>query len=252
MIAIFRREVSAYFNSALAWTLIAVFLFVLGQMFLNLVSSYAEYSLTAGSSPFGSAPLSLTDNVLVRVFFWIGFLFLFMLPLLTMRLFAEESRTGTLEMLFTYPLTEVDIVMGKFAAALTVVAAMLGLSAGMMVALGQLATVEWKIVASGYLASFLVGAAFVSFGMWASSITSSQLVASAISYGGLLSMWLVGLVTQSSEEIRNVVGDRSVFAHLQQMSRGTLTTHQFVYFLAWIGLFLFLTVRMLESRNGSA
>ncbi len=252
MNAIFRREVAAYFNSALAWTLMAVFLFVLGQMFLNLVSSYAQYSLTAGSSPFGSAPLSLTDSVLVRVFFWVGFLFLFMLPLLTMRLFAEESRTGTLEMLFTYPLTELDIVLGKFFAAMSVVTAMLGLSAGMMIALGQLATVEWKVVAGGYLGSFLVGAAFVSFGMWASSITSSQLVASAISYGGLLSMWLVGLVTQNTQELRDVFGDLSVFAHLQQMSRGTLTTHQLVYFLAWTGLFLFLTTRMLESRKGSA
>lgn len=252
MIAIFRREVGAYFNSAMAWTLMAVFVFVVGQMFVQTVVSFAEYSLTAGSSPFGAPQLNITDRILVPTFWWMGFLLLFMLPLLTMRLIAEESRTGTLEMLFTYPLTEVQIVLGKFAGAMTVVLAMLSLSASMIVALAQLVTLEWKVVAAGFLGVFLMSCAFVSFGIWASSISSSQVLAAAISYGGLLSSWLVVMVTRDIEEVKEVFGEISVFGNLQQMAQGTLTSHQLVYYIAWTVLFLYLTVRMLESRKWGA
>lgn len=251
MIAIFRREVAAYFNSAMAWTLIAVFVFVVGQMFVNTVINFAQYSLTAGSSPFGAPQLSVIDRILVPTFWWMGFLLLFMLPLLTMRLLAEESRTGTLEMLFTYPLTEVEIVMGKFFGAMSVVAAMLAISFSMMIALAQLTTLEWKVVASGYLGVLLLSAAFVSFGIWASSLSSSQVLAAAISYCGLLSSWLLVAMAQNMEDVKEVFGDISMFANLQQMAQGTLSTHQFVYYGAWTVLFLFLTVRMLESRKWS-
>ncbi len=252
MIAIFRREVGAYFNSALAWTLISVFIFVIGYVFMAMVGSYAEYSLTAGSSPYGGANLNLTDRVVVPTFWWMGFLLLFILPLLTMRLIADESRTGTLEMLYTYPLTEADIVLGKFFGALTVVLAMMGVSSSLFIALGRLTTVEWRVVASGFLGVFLVGCAFISFGMWASSISSSQIVAAAISYGGLLTSWLVVIVARKMEPLKEVFGELSVMSHLEQMARGTLTTHQLVYYLAWTVLFLFLTTRMLESRKWSA
>lgn len=252
MMAIFRREVAAYFNSALAWILMGVFMFILGQMFVQTVVSYSEFSLTAGSSPFGAPSLSLTDRVIMPTFWWMGFLLLFLLPLLTMRLIAEESRTGTLEMLFTYPLTEYDIVMGKFAGAMSVVAAMLTLTFGFFISLAQVATVEWRVVASGYLGVFLVGCAFVSLGLWASSVSSSQMLAAAISYGALLSAWLVTMMVSGLEDIKEVFGDLSVFSHLQQMAQGTLTTHHLVYYLAWTGLFLFLTLRMLESRKWSA
>lgn len=252
MMAIFRREVAAYFNSALAWVLTGVFMFILGQMFMLTVVSYSEYSLTAGASPFGAPQLSVTDRVLVPTFWWMGFLLLFLMPLLTMRLIAEESRTGTLEMLFTYPLTELDIVMGKFAGAMTVVLGMMAMSGSLLIGLAQLVPLDWKVVANGYLAVFLLGCAFVSFGLWASSISSSQVLAAAISYGGLLSSWLVVMVARDMENIKETFGDISVFAHLQQMAQGTLSTHHLVYYLAWTGLFLFLTLRMLESRKWSA
>jgi ABC-2 type transport system permease protein len=251
MMAIFRREVAAYFNSAMAWILMGVFMFVVGQLFISVAVRYAEMSMSAGSSPFGAPTLSITDRVVMPTMWYSGFLLLFLLPLLTMRLVAEESRTGTLEMLFTYPLTEPDIVMGKFAAAMSVVCAMLGMSLSLFIALGQMAHLEWKVVAAGYLGNFLMGCAFVSFGLWASSIATSQMLAAAISYGGLLTAWLVVSFASNIDEIKEVFGDISVFGNLQQMAQGTLTTHHLVYYLAWTGLFLFLTIRMLESRKWS-
>lgn len=248
MIAIMRREIASYFNSATAWIMMAGYIFVLGFVFLMSLSRYSEQSIQA-ASPFSRAKLNLVDWVMVPTFWWVGFLMMFVASLLTMRLFAEESRTGTLEMLFTYPLTEVDIVLGKFFAAMTVVLSMLGLSSGMFLALSRLAAVEWKVVGAGYFGALLCACAFISFGMWASSLTNQQVIAGGISLGGLLMAWLVTLAGQSVESLKELFGELSIMAPLQEMAKGSVSTHGIVYYLAWTVLFLFLTMRMLESRK---
>lgn len=252
MLAIFKRELSAYFNSSLAWSLIAAFMFIVGMIFVSLLGIYSEYSMVAASSPLGAQQLNPTDRVIVPTFQWIGYLLLFILPLLTMRLLAEESRQGTLEMLFTYPLSDSDIVLGKFFGGMSVVGVVMGLTSGLFLALSRLVDVEWKIVISGYFGVFLLGCAFVSFGLWASSLTSSQMIAGAVTYCGLLSSWLVVIVGERVKSLKDIFGDLSSMAHLEEMARGTLSTHHVVYYLAWTGLFLFLTIRTLESRKWSS
>lgn len=252
MIAIFKRELAAYFNSALAWIMMAVFLFILGMVFVSTMSYYSEASMIAASSPFGAQQLNPTDKVIVPTFKWIGYLMMFILPALTMRLLAEESRQGTLEMLFTYPITDTEIVLGKFFGCLSVVGVMMGLSTGLFVALSRVVDIEWHIVGVGYLGVLLMGSAFVSFGLWASSLTSSQLIAAVVTYCGLLSSWLVVIVAKQFETAKEIFGDLSSMTHLSEMAKGTVSTHHFVYYLAWTALFLFLTVRTLDSRKWSA
>lgn len=252
MLSILRREVSAYFNSALAWMLIAVFVLILGFIFVSLLGIYSEYSMVASSSPFGAQQLNPADRVMVPTFQWMGYLLLFILPVLTMRLIAEESRVGMLEMLFTYPLTDLEIVLGKFFGAMSVVGVMMGLSSSFYIVLSRLTEIEWKLVASGYLGAFLLSCAFVSFGLWASSLTSSQMVSALITYGGLLSSWLIVLAGDKINTIKEIFGGLSPMDHLAEMARGTVSTHHLVYYLAWTCLFLFLTVRTLESRKWSA
>jgi ABC-2 type transport system permease protein len=252
MLAILRREISAYFNSTLAWILIAAFTFVLGIIFVSLLGIYSDASMMAASSPYGAQRLNPTERVIVPTFQWIGYLLLFILPVLTMRLIAEESRQGTLEMLFTYPLTDTEIVVGKFLGGLSVVGAIMAISSGLFVAMSRITDIEWKIVASGYLGVLLLGCAFVSFGLWASSLTSSQMISAAITYCGLLSSWLVVIVGEKLESWKEIFGDISSMGHLEEMARGTLSTHHVVYYLAWTVLFLFLTVRTLESRKWSS
>lgn len=252
MIAILRKELAAYFNSALAWILMAAFMFVLGMVFVSMMSYYSEQSMMAASSPFGAQQLNPTDKVIVPTFKWVGYLLMFILPALTMRLIAEESRQGTLEMLFSYPITETEIVMGKFLGCLSVVGVMMGLTSGMFIALNRVVSIEWKVVAAGYLGVLLLASAFISFGLWASSLTSSQLIAAAVTYCGLLSSWLVVIVGREFESAKEIFGDLSSMTHLAEMARGTISTHHFVYYLAWTGLFLFLTVRTLESKKWSA
>ena len=252
MIAILRREIGAYFNSALAWIMIAAYLLVTGMVFVSLVGRYSDQTQAAFGSPYGAQGLNAASMVVMPLFAWMGYLLLFILPVLTMRLIAEESRSGTLEMLFTYPITEWDIVMGKFFGGLTVVLAMMGFSFAQFVALGQLVELEWRVVASGFLGIFLLGCCFVSFGLWASSLTSSQMISAAITYCGLLTSWLVVIADRNVQSLKEVFGELSVMSHLEMMARGTISTHHLVYYLAWTCLFLFLTVRVLESRKWSA
>lgn len=252
MLAILRREVQAYFNSALAWIVISVFLLVLSFIFVSMLGLYSEYSLVASSSPYGAQGLNPTDRVMVPTFQWMGYLLLFILPVLTMRLIAEESRVGMLEMLFTYPLTDWEIVLGKFFGAMTVVGVMTGITGAYYIVLGRMVDVEWRLVASGYLGIWLLSCAFVAFGLWASSLTSSQMISAVITYGGLLLSWLVVIAGDNIKPIKDVFGGLSPMDHLVEMARGTLSTHHLVYYLAWTGLFLFLTVRTLESRKWSA
>ncbi len=252
MLAIYRRELAAYFNSALAWVLIAAFMMVLGLIFVSLLGIYSENSRMAGGLPYGAQQLNPTDNIIVPTFQWIGYLLLFIMPVLTMRLLAEESKAGTLEMLFTYPLTDWEIVLGKYLGGISLVGVMMALSSSLFVALGRLAEVEWKIVGSGFLGVLLLGSAFVSFGLWASSLTSSQMVSAAITYCGLLTSWLVVIVGEKLQTVKDVFGDLSSLGHLGEMAKGTISTHHVVYYLAWTVLFLFLTVRTLESRKWNA
>ncbi len=251
MLSILKRELTAYFNSALAWIVIAVFILISGFVFVSLLGIYSEQSLAASSSPFGAQSLNPTDRVMVPTFQWIGYLLLFFLPVLTMRLIAEESRIGMLEMLFTYPLTDWEIVLGKFLGALGVVAVMLGLSSSYFVVLGRMVTVEWKLVAAGYLGVMLLSSAFVAFGIWASSLTSSQMISAVITYGGLLASWLVVIAGDNVQTAKEIFGGLSPMDHLVEMARGTVTSHHLVYFMAWTCLFLFMTVRTLESRKWS-
>lgn len=250
--AIYRRELMAYFNSSLAWMLIASYLFVLSSLFMKFLESFAKYSMQAGMNPFGASRVNITDDLVVPLMWWMGFLMLFMVPLLTMRLIAEESRSGTLEMLFTYPITEAQIIAGKFLAALSVVAFKLGTTLALVFALSRLTTLEWRLIGSGYLGLLLLASAFISFGIWASSTTNSQMIAAVISYGGLLSMWLVSMMSEAFDWVKDIFGDLSVMAGVEAMARGSFSTHNIIYYLAWTGLFLFLTARVLEGRKWSA
>lgn len=251
MLAIYRREVAAYFNSSLAWILMAVYLFVIGLLFVGHLDRYAQHSMNAGMSAMMGRTVSITDDLMVPVIWWMGFLMLFILPLLTMRLFAEESRSGTLEMLFTYPLSEMDIILGKFFAAQTVVATLMGFGFSWIVMVSRLAQIEWKLVATGYLGLWLVAGAFISFGLWASSTTSSQMIAAVMTYGFLMSMWLIMLLNDQLRSLKDTFGDFSIMAGVEAMARGNFSTHHIIYYLVFTGFFLFLTARVLESRKWS-
>lgn len=251
MLAIFRRDLSTYFNSATAWILSAVYLFITGLIFWKMTSAFSEHSAMAGS-PMGGGVPNVMNELVVPYVWWMGFLMMFILPMLTMRLIAEERRTGTLETLFTYPLSDLQIVVGKFLSAFCVAGFMVIFAYVWVLALSAKVPLEWNLVGAGFVGLMLVASAFISFGLWASSLTGSQMVAAVLTYGGLMMMWLVQILDELIQPIKDKLGGLSVMEHLENIVKGNMTSHDFVYYIAWVALFLFLTCRVLESRKWSS
>jgi len=245
LIAVFHREIKAYFSSILAWVLMSVYLLIVGFIVSFSVEDFADMSMAAMR---GMGQMRVMEQLVPPLLTTMGFLLLFFLPLLTMRLFAEERRSGTLDLLLTYPLTEAQIIAGKFLASLSVVGVMLAFTVSGFIMMGRLTTLDWPVIGIGYVGLLLLSAAFLAYGMWASSLTSSQLVAAVTTYGGLLMLWILSGVDRSGA-LRDKFGDLSALAHLNNLTKGVLDTQDVVYFAALVALFLFLTARVLESRK---
>src|SRR5213596_3492971 len=180
-----------YFTSPVAWVIMAVFIFIAGYFFHSIFSYYARVSMQSAMNPMGGG-LNVTDGVLRPLFSNFSVILLLMMPLITMRLFAEERRSGTIELLLTYPVRDGAVLAGKYLAALVLYALMLALTLlypGIVVAFARL---EWGPVATGYLGLLLMGGTFIAVGLFASALTENQIVASITTFGILLMLWIIG------------------------------------------------------------
>ena len=247
MFAILRRDLAAFFNSVTVWVLTAAYLFVSGLIFTLMVKTFADNSMMAGMQG-GHAP-NVMDDLVLGYQWWLGFLMIFVLPMLTMRLLAEERRTGTLELLFTYPVSEWEIVLAKFLSALLVVASMLAVSSISLVYLNRSIALDWNLIGTGYAGLLLMGSTLVAIGLWASSLSSSQVIAACLTYGFAMMLWLMQLLDEFFPKAKEYLGTLGIMTHLESFARGNLSSHDAVYYAALTGLFLFLTVRVLDSRK---
>ncbi|MDO5297045.1 MAG: ABC transporter permease subunit [bacterium] len=245
MYAVFLREVKSYFGSLTAWVLIAVYLLVTGIFSSYGIEGFARWSMTAMQ---GSESLNINEVLVQNLLSTYGFLLLIFIPMLTMRLFAGERRAGTLDLLLTYPITEMQIILGKLFAALAVVALLLVLTLSSFIIMHRLTPLDWAAVASGYTGLLLLAVCLISMGMWASSLSSSQIVAVSLSFFGGFMIWIFSALDQTGI-LKERFGDLSALSHLNNLTKGLVDTQDVVYFLAFAALFLFLTARVLESRK---
>lgn len=255
MFAIFRRDLMAYFNSVTVWVLAAAYLFVSGLIFTLMASNFIESSM--GGAMSGRTP-NIMDELVLGYQWWLGFLMIFVLPMLTMRLLAEEKRIGTLELLFTYPVNEWEIVLAKFFASLLTVLGMLGLSSISLAYISTKTPLDWTLVASGYAGLALMASTLIAIGLWASSLSASQVIAACVTYGLSMTLWLMQLLDSKilpekllngfSEDSKGI-GKLGIMTHLESFARGNVSSHDIVYYLCLTLLFLFLTVRVLDSRK---
>ena len=190
---IFKREIKVYFTSPIAYVLAVIFLAITGYLFTGNVLTYSLASIQAARNPYieGVNPV---DMVLMPLFGNIGFVLLFLLPVLTMRLFAEEKKSGTSELLFCYPVRDIEILAGKYLAALFVTSLMIGLTGLFLLLLWVFGMAEPGVAFSGYLGMFLLAATFLACGIFISSLTENQIVAAVLTLGVLLAVMAGGLV----------------------------------------------------------
>jgi ABC-2 type transport system permease protein len=175
---------------------------------------------------------------------------LLMLPLITMRLFAEERRSGSAELLFTYPVSDAEVILGKFLAAVTVHAVMLAMTLPFIALLYHFANPEPGPIFSGYLGLFLMGVAFVAMGLFFSALSESQLVAGAMTFGCALLFLVIGWMTPLvGGAAAAVLSQLSMVKHLDGMARGVIDSNDLVFYLNLTVFFLFMCARVLDSTR---
>ena len=250
---VYGKEMYRIFASPIFYVVAFIFLALAGYFFYSAVAYYSLLSFQAGRNPFLGQQLNLGEMVLEPFFGSIGIVLLLMVPLITMRLFAEEKKTGTVELLLTYPISDRGAVLGKFTAALSVVALILTGTLPAMVVLSVLTTPPWATIFSGYLGLVLMSSAFVSLGVLASSLTQNQIVAAAITFGALLLLWIIGWAqTLAGQEVGSVFVYLSLVSHFESFTKGVLDSRDILYYGLFVTIFLFATLRVLESRHWRA
>jgi ABC-2 type transport system permease protein len=228
--ALLAKEERALFSSPIAYAVIAVFLLLLGYTFTTF--------------------LFLTRvATLLQVFFQTAVLLLLLVPVLTMRLVAEERKAGTLELLLTAPATEVAIVLAKFLAALTVVVTMVGLSGTYAAVLALYAEPDWGTIYAGYLGLALLAATLVALGLLVSALSTNQLVAAVVSLGVFLLLWMLdSLGYLLPEPFDTLAVNLSFLAHFTPLATGSLFLSDLGFFVSLTLGALFLAVRALARR----
>jgi len=233
IIAIYRRELRAYFDGPLAYIIVPIFLGIVGVFCL-----YFQDVFEAG----------LVD--MRRVFFWMALFYLLLIPAVTMKSFSEEMRTGSLEMLVTLPISEEEMVMGKYLASFSLVLLTLILSCTYPISLNQLGDLDWGPVVGGYLGLALLGAAFCAIGIAMSSLTNSQVVAFLLSFTVGLIPFATGYALNTVPSSWLPVVQYMTFEyHFSNLAKGVIDSRNIIFYLSVIGLFLHIAVQRLEVRR---
>lgn len=241
-LALMRRELVAYFSSPLAYVVLTAFTFINGYVFSMIVS----YLNDPRSAPMAAFKLLFGGTI----FFWL--LLLFVMPVITMRLLAEERRSGTLEVLLTAPVTEFQVVLGKFLGSFLFYLFLWAPTLVYVVLLSRHSRLDWGPVAAGYLGVVLLGAMFLSVGMLTSALVRNQIVAAVFAFALLVVVFSFGLVEGlvTDPVVKAVLSHMNLWDHMDDFSRGLVDTRRVVYQLSVTGLFLFLATKALEAGKG--
>jgi ABC-2 type transport system permease protein len=247
---VFKKEIRLYFSSPVAWVVMTIFLFIAGYFFYSIFAFYTLASMQSAMNPQMGRDLNTTDSVFRPLFSNMSVILLLLMPLITMRLFAEERRSGTIELLLTYPVRDGAVLLAKYLAALALYALMLALTLLYPAIVIYFTRPEWGPLLTGYLGLLLMGATFLAVGIFASSLTENQIVASITTFGVLLFLWVIGW---SAEYVGGawgrVLSHLSLLDHFDTFARGVLDTKDVIYYVDVTVVALFLTLRSLEARR---
>jgi len=240
VLATYSRELRAYFFSPLAYVVLFFFLVVNGFMFSIIVRSLSDPSAPAGP------PLAFFFG---GFFFWI--ILLLITPVLTMRLISEELRSGSVEVLMTAPITEGQVVAGKYLAVLTFYASLWAPTLAYAGILAYNAKVDWGPVAAGYLGILCIGGLLLAIGTFASAMTRSQLVAAFVTIALVLLLFVLGLIDNlfTSEITKQTLGYVSLVGHMEDFAKGIVDTRRLVFYASASWFFLFLASRALADKK---
>ena len=254
VLAIVERELRAYFISPVAYVVLTIFVLLSGVFFQTILRQIVQMAMISAlqSQRFGGAPPPVDVPGMISQSFLgtMSVVFLFMLPMITMGLFSEEKKRGTIELLLTAPLTDLQVVMGKFLAAVSFYAIMLAMTwvpTGLLFIYGAPA---WGPILTGYLGIFLYGVSLLAIGLFISTLTENQSIAGVLSFGVILLLWMIDVVAQNATStMRDVLTYLSILGHLNDFIRGVLASSDVIFYLSLMTLGLFLTYRSVNSMR---
>ncbi len=249
--AVVAKELRGYFVSPIVYVVGAVFLLIFGLLsYLYIVFAGAQ-AVQLMQMQGGMAQINLNDLVFRNLFASMRFVLLIILPILTMRLFAEERKLRTFEFLMTSPIGIHDIVAGKFVSALLIYLGLLGITGLVPAVLMLFSDFDWGPVLTGYLGMALLGALFLAVGLFASALTENQIVAAFVGFGTLLTVWLIaGLgALLGDTTMGHIVSYVSFMEHYDRLVNGLIDTSDLMYFASGLGLMLFLTHQVVDSAR---
>ncbi|HEX2464709.1 MAG TPA: ABC transporter permease [Thermoanaerobaculia bacterium] len=237
----FGRELRAYFFSPLAYGVLASFLFITGITFATLIGYLNDAPSAVG------APMEYFFGG--TILFWLALAFVG--PILPMRLLSEERRSGSLEILMTAPVTETQVVVGKYLAALTFYLVLWAPTVLYAVIVASYSKLDWGPLASAYLGVLGIGALFLSVGLFASGISRNQIVAALVGFALVFALFILGLLEflVNDQSLRQVLSYLNLIQHMEDFSKGIVDTRRLVYYFSGTAFFLFLTSRALAANK---
>jgi ABC-2 type transport system permease protein len=241
------KDYKTYFTSPIAYIVIAAFLLIMGWMFFFNLSHFNMQAMQYAQFKMGKGA-SITDGIVRPLYGNMNVIFLFLVPFITMRLFAEERKMQTIQLLMTSPLSLTQMVVGKFLSAFLLTTTMLAATLTYPAILVIFGNPDLGPIFSSYLGTLLLSSCYVSAGVLFSSMTENQIVAGALTFGSGLFFWLINWASQAAGPVWSEILDYlSLIQHYNNFSQGIIDSSDVVFYLSYIGLGLFFTHRVLDS-----
>jgi ABC-2 type transport system permease protein len=248
ILAIAQKELRSYFASPIAYIVLGFWALLYGWFFINILAYFVRISMQGGQ--FGPQSANVNQQLIRPLVQNVTILVLFLLPMVTMRTYSEEKRSGTIELLLTSPVTDWQIILGKFLGAMALYGAMLLVTLIHLAILFVYGNPEWKPILTAYLGLLLLGGCFVSVGLFISSMTKNQIVAGMVTFAVFLLLWVITWIGSfSGPTIDQLTQYLSIIDHLDDFGKGVLDTTHIIYYLSFITFGLFLTSKSVESER---
>lgn len=250
MRSVFFKELSIYFTSPIFYVIAGIFICISGIFFYNaatyvslLATRIAQYQVETG--------VDMNEIFLQPIFADMSMLLVFIVPIISMRLYSEERSQGTIELLFTYPVSDLSVLAAKYLAGLSILVCILAITTVLMVLMTTFTAPDWGVVLSSYIGLVLMGGAILSLGVFASSLTKNQIVAAALTLGMVLGFWVIGWFAGAvpNTALSTFLQEISLISHSSRFFKGMISVKDIVFYVCFSFFFLSITLRVLDSHR---
>jgi len=250
ILAIASKELRSYFAGPIAYIAIGLWALLYGYFYVAILQFFVRNSMQMMGQMGGPQSMNVNQQLIRPLLQNVTIMMLFVLPMVTMRTYSEEKRSGTIELLLTSPLSDLQIIMGKFLGAMGLYAVMLLVTVPHIALLFIYGNPEWKPILTAYLGLLLLGGCFISLGLLISSLTKNQIVAGMVTFAVFLMLWIITWIGSfSGPTVDQLTQYLSIIDHLDDFSKGVLDTKHLIYYVSFITFGLFLTAKSVDSER---